>query len=69
MELNKILGRVVRVDKKLTPNKKYSFNYENVEPKAINRLPVIHKRSFSPQIKNLKLDIMNKFRQNARIKT
>ena len=55
MELNKILGRVVRVDKKLTPNKKYSFNYENVEPKAINRLPVIQKRSFSPQIKNLKL--------------
>ena len=65
MELAKTLAK-----KKVSPpNKKYSFNYENAEPKSMNKLPTIHQRSFSPQVKNLKLEIMNKFRQNNRIKT
>ena len=57
------------IKKKISPNKKYSFNYENTEQKSMNKLPTIHQRSFSPQVKNLKLEIMNKFRQNNRIKT
>ncbi len=42
-----------RMGKKISPNKKIDLNTEQSE--LCGKLPSIHHKSFSPQIKNLKL--------------
>jgi hypothetical protein len=60
-----------RLEKKFSPHKKYSFNYENAEPaSSLTKLPAIQpQKALSPQVKNIKQEILQKLRQNCRVKS